>query len=66
MIPQAFLQSLRRFSLFIVYTGVNKQNKDSITQWKFRRLAGSSIEGTGLQVLEASQGGLHPATGAKC
>ena len=24
------------------------------------------IEGTGLQVLEASQGGLHPAVGVRC
>ena len=43
-----------------------KHNKDSITQWKICRLVGSKEEGTGLQVLEASQGGLHPAAGAKC
>ena len=66
MIPQAFLQFLKEILVFIVYTGVSKQNKDSITQWKFWKLAGSSIEGTGLQVLEASQGGLHPVAGARC
>ena len=43
-----------------------KHNKDSITQWKFCRLAGRSIEGTDLQVLEASQGGINPAAGARC
>ena len=41
-------------------------NKDSITQWKFCRLVGSRKEGTRLQVLEASQGGIHPAAGARC
>ena len=41
-------------------------NKDSIAQWIFCRLVGSRKEGTGLQVLEASQGGLHPAAGARC
>ena len=41
-------------------------NKDSIAQWMFCRIAGSSTEGTGLEVLEASQGGLHPTAGARC
>ena len=41
-------------------------NKESIAQWIFYILAGSSTEDTGLQVLEASQGGLHPAAGARC
>ena len=38
-------------------------NKDSISQWIFCRVADSfsySTEGTDLQVLEVSQGGLHP------
>ena len=55
MIPQAFLQFLKGILVFIVYTGVSKY-----------RLAGSNTEGTGLQFLEASQGGLHPAAGARC
>ena len=44
-------------------------NKDSIAQWIFCRVEDSfsySTEGTDLQVLEASQGGLHPAVGARC
>ena len=44
-------------------------NTDSIAQWIFCRVVdsfSSSAEGTDLQVLEASKGGLHPAAGAKC
>ena len=33
---------------------------------KFCRLAGRRKEGTGLQVPEASQGGLHPTAGTIC
>ena len=53
--------------IFIVYISVCEGlNKDSIAQWIFCRLVGSRKEGTSLQVLEASQGGLHPAIGVRC
>ena len=52
------------FSLYIAMC--EGLNKDSIAQWIFCRLVGSRNEGTGLEVLEASQGGLHPAAGARC
>ena len=66
MFPQAFLQFLRWIMDFHCIYRCEQQNKDSMTQWKFCRLEGSSTEDTDLQVLEASQGGLHPGAGARC
>ena len=55
------------FSLYIpMCEGLNKY---SISQWIFCRKIDSfsyNTKGTDLQVLEASQGGLHPAAGAIC